>query len=238
MKLIHLFLLSILIVLSVLAYRYFYKSKGVAIDKIENLGYFYGISNGIAADIDVRHSDIQSVEIIEGKNDASDIMFRVEKGILKISRKRKLNLFREPVSILISTPEIRHLIVNGSGNIFAEGVLKESDQAIFNVNGSGSITADIDSMQNIRSVINGSGDIVLSGAVSNHNIKISGSGDIKSFGLKSDNTVVKISGSGNCRIHADVLLDAKILGSGDIYYKGSPELVTKIRGSGKIRKSE
>lgn len=238
MKIGHLFLLSVLIVLGVLAFRYFDQPDGVAIDKIDDLGYFYGISNSVAADIHVSLDSFQSVEIIEGKNNAADILFAVEKGILKIYRKKKIRIFQDKVSINITTPELKQLIINGSGNIYAEDVFRNSEQAIFSINGSGNITAELDSIKNIRSGINGAGDIILNGRAVNHNINIAGSGNIKAFGLKSDNTVVKINGSGDCRIHSEVLIDAKIMGSGDILYKGSPELVTKIRGSGKISKSE
>ena len=238
MKLSNLLLLSVLIVLGILAFRYFDQPEGVTINNIDDLGYFYGISNSISADIHVSRDSFQSVEIIEGNNLSSDIQFAVEKGILRISGKRKFRIFREPVAIKITTPELRHLSINGSGNIYAEDIFENSGQVVLNVNGSGNITADIDSIQDIKSVIKGSGDIILNGMARRHNINLTGSGNIKAFGLKSDHAVVKISGSGDCRIHAGISLDAKILGSGDIFYKGSPELITKVRGSGEIRKSE
>jgi phage-related protein len=67
-------------------------------------------------------------------------------------------------------------------------------------------------------------------------IHISGSGDVRNFGLQATKAKVKVSGSGNTEITVSNFLDVRINGSGDVYYKGNPSVNADISGSGKVVK--
>jgi hypothetical protein len=54
--------------------------------------------------------------------------------------------------------------------------------------------------------------------------------------LQSENTTVKIYGSGNADVFASVKLDVHVAGSGDVRYKGNAQTSSSIAGSGSVKK--
>jgi len=85
--------------------------------------------------------------------------------------------------------------------------------------------------------MSGSGDITLNGTAKNFEATISGSGDIKAYGLEADNVEATVSGSADIKVTANKMLKARVSGSGDISYRGNPTKVdTKASGSGDISK--
>jgi hypothetical protein len=89
----------------------------------------------------------------------------------------------------------------------------------------------------LKSLISGSGNILLKGNASSHEIDITGSGDVDAPELRTEVTRVSISGAGDAKVYADRELDTNINGSGNVFYGGNPEKFSKqISGTGKIEK--
>lgn len=85
--------------------------------------------------------------------------------------------------------------------------------------------------------ISGSGDIYAEGKANEVELSIAGSGDIDCRDLIGHDAYVKVSGSGDVKVFADKLLEARVSGSGDVAYYGNPEDVSQsVSGSGTIRK--
>jgi len=80
----------------------------------------------------------------------------------------------------------------------------------------------------------GSGDIFLRGFADHTDLTISGSGTIHAYDLEQNNCLVNISGSGNMYVFVNELLDVHITGSGDVNYRGTPDVRTRITGSGSV----
>jgi hypothetical protein len=79
--------------------------------------------------------------------------------------------------------------------------------------------------------------MALSGKGTDLEINISGSGSVDAESLEAENCVAKISGSGKCEVNASKSIDARISGSGSVYYKGDPVKVNShSSGSGKVKK--
>ena len=67
------------------------------------------------------------------------------------------------------------------------------------------------------------------------NSSIAGSGSIKAYGVKASIANANIAGSGNVRITVTDKIKAKVVGSGNIYYKGDPAKIDiKSVGSGDV----
>lgn len=138
----------------------------------------------------------------------------------------------DPIKIYITTAQPEGIELDGSGNITGMNEFNVGSLDV-DIDGSGDITlaavttdTDLD--------ITGSGSITMTGSTTTQDILISGSGDIDAFGFESDNTTVKISGSGNCEVFVNTHLDANISGSGNVYYKGAGTVSTNITGSGDV----
>ena len=120
-----------------------------------------------------------------------------------------------------------NLTVNGSGDIEAKKV-RCADLNI-KVNGSGDIELANIKATSVNACVNGSGDIALKGQCAESNLSVSGSGDISASSLKADNVNASVSGSGDITCHATKTLTTRVSGSGDIGYKGNPEITLKSK---------
>ena len=84
--------------------------------------------------------------------------------------------------------------------------------------------------------VRGSGNMNLIGDTKSFRGEIVGSGDIRAFELKSEETTVKIVGSGDAEVYSSVKLNVNVAGSGDVRYKGGAQVDSHIAGSGGVKK--
>lgn len=148
--------------------------------------------------------------------------------------------------MIASSPSLNQVDIKGSADVYLKGTIKGNDLNL-NITGSGDIEAenlqytnvyawvkgsgDID-LKNVKATIvmsevNGSGDINMKGSAQKAALTVNGSGDIDAEKLAATNVVATVAGSGDIVCYAAGQLDAKVSGSGDIEYKGSPSVVNK-----------
>lgn len=92
----------------------------------------------------------------------------------------------------------------------------------------------------LEEVINtGTGDITVVEFVDQESLSVylNGSGSFYGFPMKVSQADVWIVGSSDCEISVEENLDVTIEGSGNVYYKGTPVLLTDITGSGSVHPS-
>jgi hypothetical protein len=103
------------------------------------------------------------------------------------------------------------------------------------LSGSGSIDVPDLSAQSVSVSLPGSGMITMTGKADHVDIRLAGSGNIYCDGLQARSVVINLPGSGNITAFASESLDARLMGSGNISYKGNPSQVSKsVTGSGSI----
>lgn len=113
----------------------------------------------------------------------------------------------------IVLPDIRQIIIDGSGDVIAQNFLE---------------------LDHIDIIIEGSGDVELFGASNSQYVEIDGSGDVHNFDLLTYETKVFVDGSGNTEVTVEDFLDVIIQGSGDVIFRGFPDLFLDIIGSGEV----
>lgn len=183
------------------------------------------LSNGAAYGVKVS-ADENLQEYIETKKDGDRLVIKTRDGYRLRSRNK--------ITINVTAPAIRELEVVGSGSIVSDGRLAYNSKLHAAITGSGEMNLDVDAPE-VTTRTTGSGDIMLRGTTRRYEAVINGSGSVKSGDLLSENTEVKISGSGNAMVFASKQLGVNISGSGDVAYKGSPAVNQSISGSGSIR---
>jgi hypothetical protein len=141
---------------------------------------------------------------------------------------------RTPIKVYITTPSIEELVITGSGTVISNGKLTANRRLRVHVTGSGDVKVDVNAPE-VSAEATGSGNIILTGNTRNFNAEINGSGEMRCFNLLSENTEVRISGSGSAEVYASKQLEVRISGSGDVAYKGSPAINQHIAGSGSVR---
>ena len=196
---------------------------------------FNSITNNTSANIHIRQSDVQSVEVSAPAKVLNNLELYVEDNTLTIENKRLIYFSFGDVDVYINIPKLYAYTLNGSGNMNTENIFDSCSTIKFQINGSGNINASIHSNSESGLYINGSGNIDIDGYTDKEKIIILGSGNINGYDFHSNTSDINISGSGNCEITVDSLLNATISGSGNIKYKGYPLLNTNISGSGNIK---
>ena len=226
--------------------------KGEIVSKTLSVGEFIELEASGAFEVVVTQGAIQSVELEGHQNIIEKIETSLVNEHLEIDL--EIGCYNDyTLTIFITTPDITEVKLNGSGDIIINE-FDELDQLDLIITGSGNIFGDhnipvnnlsfyivgsgnIDftsTSLNIISEIEGSGNVTLSGTTNTHEAIITGSGSFQTFNLISDNTSIKIDGSGDCEVYADKTLNVDISGSGNVYYKGHPNLDIDISGSGNI----
>lgn len=117
------------------------------------------------------------------------------------------------IIIEIVLPDIREIIIDGSGDVIAQNYLE---------------------LDHIDILIDGSGDIELFGETNTQDITIDGSGDVHNFDLLTFETRVFVDGSGDTEVSVEDILDVRIEGSGNVAFVGFPDLILDLNGSGEV----
>lgn len=219
---------------------------------------FNKISFGIAADLYLTQGNTQKLELEGNKDDLDKIETEVVGGQLKIHIKdyHWFNWNMGTVSVYITAPEINEVSLGGSGKITGTNTIKSTDMRV-SVSGSGKLQMDLncDNLKldvsgsgrmdlsvntgDIDEDISGSGSINLKGNAANADLEISGSGKLEAADLQVKAYTIHISGSGRGNISVSDAITANISGSGSILYKGNPDkVISKVSGSGKVRKMD
>lgn len=190
-------------------------------------------------DVDLVAGKEGKITIKGEQNILAAIVVEVENNTLKIYAKKGSNLRPSTgrgVEITVPFEKISELSLSGSGDVTARNQIK-NDTFTVRLSGSGDIDLDVAS-NSFDFSLSGSGDVKLKGTSDTIVVKLSGSGDIEAANLKSKNATVNLSGSGDVKINCNESLTARVAGSGDIKYTGSPEKRdVKVSGSGSISKA-
>jgi len=156
-----------------------------------------------------------------------------------------------PIEITVNTPTVHEIRLIGSGYINCDGM--ESDELKVILEGSGQIYCDdiqatsvsLDLLgsgfinchaltENLLALLEGSGEIRISGESVNSDLKITGSGRINADQINTDVCLAYISGSGSISTWVNNVLNVTIIGSGTVYYTGNPTIESYISGSGQV----
>lgn len=196
---------------------------------------FTGIAVGGSMNVKVK-AGTPSVQVEAEDNLQEYITTEVKNGKLHIGTKNGVSIkSKKSITVYVSLESISSVAVAGSGSVKGEEALKATDKFEVSIAGSGNCELQVSASKTGAS-ISGSGSISLAGSTDKLGVSIAGSGNYKGFEMKSSETDVAISGSGNVETSINGKLDARISGSGSVLYKGTGDVSVKTAGSGHIRK--
>lgn len=226
------------------------------ITKNINVSNFNGIKLIGSSDIICKQSDGKPSVQIYGSDNIVELMeISVENGTLIVKLKNNVSIQNNgKLEVRVSSPELNSLDIYGSGDITLSNGIKSDKDIDIAIHGSGDIDGDPISckqlsisiygsgdinLNNIKSMqtrvkISGSGDITLTGNTQKAEYSISGSGEITASLLKATNVSAHVSGSGDIECHAIKQLTGKVSGSGEVGYKGNPEIDFSKKGLYKL----
>jgi len=126
------------------------------------------------------------------------------------------------------------LTVGGSGNIVSTESISINNLIELDNSGSGNIEINYLSCNQSSTNIGGSGAVSIVGSALKSEITSSGSGLFSGFDFITDDCEIKSEGSGNCRVYVNDDLGILITGSGSVYYRGYPNVLSIVNGSGEV----
>jgi hypothetical protein len=195
---------------------------------------FSSVKNCTSANVRIVHGSKASATVTVDENIQSTLDIHVENDTLIISTHPGKNIFRySQFTVQVMLPALSGVTVNGSGDIAVSDKFYGQSLTLM-ILGSGDISGAFD-YERVQATIMGSGDIKIVGSSRLFNGNIAGSGGIYADGLEADRADVTIHGSGSCVLRVDDSLNAKIYGSGSIYYYGSPSVSQMDAGSGSLK---
>jgi hypothetical protein len=160
----------------------------------------------------------------------------VTAGELEIRTQENVNLDNtKPIRYTLTVTELDGLTISSSGSISAPDM--RSDRFSIQISSSGKLEIASLIADRLEVEISSSGDVtVKSGEVPQVDIQISSSGDLDLEKLASQNVTVKLSSSGDARVWVTDTLDGTLSSSGDLFYRGNPQVDVKTSSSGKVVK--
>ena len=170
---------------------------------------------------------------VEGDPDvAGEMRFTLKEGTLGILRKNGRSSNDETVTVNVTMPAPRKLVMAGSGKIVSPALA--ADSARVTIAGSGAVETDAVTTAMLKVDIAGSGSYRAAGTAKSLKLTIAGSGDARLDALKVEEAKVDIAGSGNSAFASDGTVKANIMGSGEVRVIGRATCKVTAMGSGKL----
>lgn len=225
-------------------------SKKYITKDLNNVGNFSAVNVLGSTDVEYRQGSGSGTKVsIYGSDNLVDLVeVSAVNGVLQVSLKKGAKILsgERRLKVIASSPALNKVDINGSADVYLKGMIKGANLNM-NIAGSGDIEAenlqytgisctvkgsgDIDlknvKATNVNVAVHGSGDVGIKGSTRQATFTVKGSGDIKADKLTADKVTATVDGSGDIDCYASKQLDAKVAGSGDIEYKGSPSVVNK-----------
>ena len=175
-----------------------------------------------------------TIRVTTDENIHQYVIIESNKGVLNIKIKNNVNInTRKSIHIKVPFTSLDNVSLTGSGYVLTNNQIK-SDQFEAKISGSGEMNLDID-VNRIDANVNGSGNLKVIGTATGLDIKVTGSGDFDGGCLVSQKVDAKVTGSGEALVVAKSSIKARVIGSGDIEYLGTPSASdNKVIGSGDI----
>lgn len=205
---------------------------------------FSQVAFAVAGTLHLRQGEEQSVELAAPEEALTRIETVVEGRRLTVRSENDSGLSglfdwlsgddedTPSIDVYVTVPTLEGLTVAGSGTIVAETPI-EADELDLEIADSGGMESQL-TARRLTITIAGSGDMTLRGRADEATVEIAGSGDLRAAELEVATAEVSTTGSGTTELHVTDRLNARIVGSGNVRFRGAPTVEASIIGSGTV----
>jgi hypothetical protein len=216
------------------------KSTGEIIKETRQLGEFERINLDNNINLIITQDSSYTAVIESGENLMSLIKTDVKDNCLYIKNDNVCNWvrsYKKEINVYLTLKKLSYITNTGSGDITSTDTIFTNIIGIENVNGSGTINMILKSKESYFFEILGPADFIIKGKSGYNYIWASGYGKFDCSELSSSNSLTINNGTNNCFVNVSNNLDARITGTGNIYYKGNPKSIeSDIKGDGRLIK--
>lgn len=180
--------------------------------------------------VSINYGATQSVVIKGDENYINNITNEVVNGVLLI-KNNQTDYTNTKAEYIITIPSIKELSIDGySAAVLSD--FKETANLEINIAGDGEIKInEFEDIENLTINTSGNAQVEILSAMNNlQNLNITASGNLNYLGYLTQvqQSNINFSGSGSIKIWVKEILNAKITGSGTIFYKGYPTINANI----------
>ncbi|MFK7915105.1 MAG: head GIN domain-containing protein [Pseudomonadales bacterium] len=222
--------------------------------EMQQVDAFSKVNFGLPGELTLVKTEDPVVSIDATPKQLDDIVVEVRDGqlIIKQRRNRGWGPDLDDVKVQVGYQSLEGISVAGSGNILADTISAtdftmaiggsgeilmqalDCETASISVAGSGDLRVNRLAADNVTTRISGSGDINLAGEAGAQTLRIAGSGDYMAEELRSAVADLTIAGSGTARVNVRERISGSVAGSGDLFYRGEPDIAVRVAGSGSV----
>ncbi len=186
--------------------------SGKVDDYVLNVDTFDRIALLGPVNLQISQGTTQEVVVQAEQEIFGHMSYKVSNKTLEIGFEDNIQCFETNfgVWVNITVPDLTEIFVSGVSEIVSEG--------------------DID-FKSLDIIISGTSEISLSGKITKQGIESSGVVTARNFGLNTEITSIKISGTGDIEIQCSSQLDIIVSGAATIKYKGQPQITQNVSGT-------
>lgn len=194
---------------------------------------FTGIVAAGSDKIEVTRGDAFSVSATGDPAVLDRLLIRVRDGELEIRRRRGGPLNHSGNALVrVTMPALDEVTVAGSGDVSADRV--SGDDVEITVAGSGNVVLAAVEVRKLEMTIAGSGKVEASGTAEEIEATIAGSGDIVAPALTAARADISIAGSGNIAMTVTGNAEVSTIGSGNVTLTGGATCTHDKVGGGEV----
>ncbi|MFN6039699.1 MAG: head GIN domain-containing protein [Bacteroidota bacterium] len=213
-----------------------FKSTGKETSVVRNLLPFQRVLVYDKLDVILIEDSVYKVRLEGGENILTLVKTDIVNGELVLSNNNKCNVvrsYKRKIRVFVYAPKFSEITHRGVGDIKTESVL-HTDSIKYQVLNSGNVDLNIDNKY-IYGIINGMGNINCTGKTITHILNANGEAHVNCGSLETLKSDYYLKLSGPSYLTANQELRVIIRHSGNVYYKGNPNIVyNQNTGSGKL----
>lgn len=172
---------------------------------------------------------VSGVTVVTQPESQTKIKTNVKNGKLYVSHQEvRMN---RPVTIHLSTPQMRKIVASGACKIESDSMITVSDLKL-EFTGASSAKLDLSVADELEVQLSGASSIRLYGKARKIDLEASGASNIDAVDFITNTAKLKISGACKAKVYATEMFDGKAFGASRIDCYGSPRNVQRITHTG------
>ncbi|MFL5753044.1 MAG: head GIN domain-containing protein [Bacteroidia bacterium] len=137
------------------------------------------------------------------------------------------------IKVHVKAPSLSYITNKSVGNFYSENTIN-GGMIEYDIQNSGDIILSVN-CNTVSGHLHGAGDAIVSGSTLNHSVHSTGQSFVNAENLDTPFCFIYFNSSGTAKINANAEIFAKLYGSGNVYYKGNPGIITVERyGKGQL----
>lgn len=158
---------------------------------------------------------------------------KVKKRTLVVKARESINPSR--LTVYTNSPSLKYIETKGASKVDVKGAVA-GEEFKLELKGTGDFKADNLVFEKAEFKLQGAAGVTMAGQIDKAKYEISGTGNVHAADMIVNDLECKIKGSGDMSVNATEKMSVEISGTGNISYKGNPQITKqKIKGAGMVR---